>query len=163
MKAIEMPHLIRVTPAPSPGEGSRENLDLIFIEGLQGQTVIGIHDDEMTATQPVRIDLTVGIPRALACSTDRLDDTLDYAALRTAVLELLQSHRCRLLEALAERIAQIALERFAAHWVRVVAVKPQKFPDVAAVGVAIERRRDPRQRDASVLHLIGAGMVPGRG
>ncbi|HXF47163.1 MAG TPA: dihydroneopterin aldolase [Burkholderiaceae bacterium] len=157
-------HALRQTVTTLPlADNGRDVLDLIFIEGLQAQTVIGIHDNELQVPQTVSIDLAAGVPRALACSTDRLGDTIDYGAVRAAVLQLLQTHRVQLLEALAEQIAQLLLERFGAHWVRVVAVKPRKFDDVDAVGVALERRRDPRQREASVLHLIGSGMVPGQG
>lgn len=159
MSAIE---LRQALPSAHPAEPGAEALDVIFIEGLQAPTVIGIHDSELHLPQPVRIDLAVGVPRVPACRSDRIGDTIDYGAVRADVLELLRTHRVQLLEALAEEIAQRVLERFGAHWVRVAAAKPRKFDDVDAVGVAIERRRDPRQREASVLHVIGSGMVPGR-
>lgn len=148
--------------AESRPEDAAEALDVIFIEGLQAQTVIGIHQDEQHAPQPVRIDIAAGLPRSLACRTDRLGDTIDYSELRAALLQLLATHRLQLLEALAEEMARLALEDFGAHWVRVVLVKPHKFDDVQSVGVAIERRREPRPREPSVLSLIGSGMVPGR-
>jgi len=69
-----------------------------------------------------------------------------------------------LLEAFAETIADILIGEFGARWVRVKVVKPRKFDDVQAVGVQIERFAPPpeaTQRSAAVLHLIGAGMVPG--
>jgi dihydroneopterin aldolase len=138
-------------------------MDVIFIEGLQAQTVIGIHQNELHQPQPVRIDIAAGLPRSLACRTDRIGDTIDYSSLRSALLDLLANHKLQLLEALAEEMARLTLEDFGAHWVRVVAVKPAKFEDVAAVGVAIERRRETRPREpASVLTLIASGMVPAR-
>ncbi len=153
------PSELRV-PAP---EFAGEPLDLVFIEGLCAETVIGIHQSELHVPQPVRIDITLGTPRALACRTDRIGDTIDYSEVHAAVLGLLAGHRFRLLEALAEEIARRLLEDFGAHWVRVAAAKPGKFDDVDAVGVVIERRRvaEPR-REASVLTLIGSGMVPGK-
>lgn len=76
-------------------------------------------------------------------------------------------HRVQLLEAFAERVADIVLHEFRAHWVRVRVAKPHKFDDVQAVGVMIERRRtataEPRGRGAALLTLIGAGMVPDGG
>jgi dihydroneopterin aldolase len=47
-------------------------LDIVFIEGLRGETVIGIHENELHATQPIVIDLHAGLPRAEACSTDKI-------------------------------------------------------------------------------------------
>ncbi|WP_441632924.1 dihydroneopterin aldolase [Cupriavidus sp. YAF13] len=134
----------REAPASSPG-----SMDLIFIEGFEGQTIIGIDDSELRTPQPLRIDLTAGLARSGACSSDRIGDTIDYGKVRTALRELMATHRLQLLEAFAERVAQLLLEDFGAHWVRVVVVKPKKFDDVDTVGVAIERRRDasPRARD----------------
>jgi dihydroneopterin aldolase len=64
-----------------------------------------------------------------------------------------------LLEALAERIAQMVIADFGADWVRVSLAKPAKFDDVDAVGVQIERRR--RASSAiSGLGWIGLGYVP---
>jgi 7,8-dihydroneopterin aldolase/epimerase/oxygenase len=140
-------------------------MDLIFIEGFVGQTVIGIHESELHRPQTVVVDLVAGLQRAGACSSDHIGDTIDYSVVRSRLLRLCVEHRVQLLEAFAETIADILLQEFAAQWVRVKVVKPKKFDDVAAVGVMIERRAGPApalQRCAPVLHLIGAGMVPAR-
>lgn len=151
----------------SPNDPAAPALDLIFIEGLTGQTVIGIHESELHRAQTIRIDLVAGVPRARACDTDRIADTIDYAAVRERLHRLLAAHRLQLLEAFAEAVATLLLSEFGAAWVRVSVVKPNKFPDVGAVGVQIERRAADieapavPQRGAAVLHLIGSGMVPG--
>ncbi len=140
-----------------------EPMDLIFIEGLTGQTVIGIHDSELHRPQPLVIDVHAGVPHARACDTDRIGDTIDYSVVRERLQRLLAEHRLTLLEAFAEAVADILLGEFGAAWVRVKVVKPNKFDDVAAVGVQIERRvaSTRPQTHATVLHLIGSGMVPG--
>ena len=139
-------------------------LDQIFIERLIAHTVIGIYDNELRTPQPVVVDLSAGVPRLLACDTDRIVDTLDYSQLRERILRLMAEHRVQLLEALAEQIANVVLYEFRALWVRVRLAKPRKFDDLHAVGVLIERHRTPladaAQRGAAVLHVIGAGMVP---
>ena len=144
-------------------------LDLIFIEGFTGETVIGIHDSELHRPQPVLIDLQAGLPRARACDTDAIADTIDYSVVRERLLRLLVEHRLLLLEAFAEEIATILINEFGASWVRVRVAKPRKFDDLQAVGVQIERwapesdgSAGRAQRAAAVLHLIGSGMVPGR-
>ena len=153
--------------AASPG-GDSEALDLVFIEGFAGSTVIGIHESELHLPQTVLIDVCAGLSRVAACDTDRIADTLDYGELRLRLQRLMSEHGVQLLEALAERVAQIALEEFGARWVRVRVAKPRKFDDTAAVGVVIERRRDPAAIVASAasraatLRLIASGMVPGR-
>jgi dihydroneopterin aldolase len=138
-------------------------MDIVFIENFVGQTVIGIDSSEQHIPQPVRMNLAIGVPAIRACTTDRIEDTINYAAVRSALLDLFASHRVRLLEALAETIAQLLIADFGAHWVRVSLAKPAKFDDVAAVGVQIERRRSerPANRVGVVSYAsLGEGLVP---
>lgn len=156
-------------PLPALAQsGALAPLDLIFIEGFTAETVIGIHESELHTPQPVRVDLCAGLPRSGACDTDRIGDTIDYAVVRERLLGLFAQHSVQLLEAFAETIAAMLVCEFGAHWVRVVVAKPQKFGDLNAVGVAIERRMEDfdcapsRRRGAPVLSLIGEGMVPSK-
>jgi dihydroneopterin aldolase len=148
--------------APQPAGEVRAAMDIVYIEGLTGQTVIGIDKSELHAPQTVRMNLAIGVPSIRACHTDRIEDTVNYAAVREAIHGLLASHGVQLLEALAERIAQMVIADFGAHWVRVTLAKPLKFDDVDAVGVVIERRRavDSRPGGAVSLAWIGRGYVP---
>lgn len=149
--------------APHAAGQSRDVMDIVYIEGLTGQTVIGIDSSELHEPQTVRMHLAIGVPCIRACQTDRIEDTVNYAAVREAIHGLLASHGVQLLEALAERIAQMVIRDFGAHWVRISLAKPAKFDDVEAVGVVIERRRTtaPRPAGAAVsLAWIGRGYVP---
>jgi dihydroneopterin aldolase len=158
-------------PLHAPDAGSRAEhatpLDLIFIEGFRGETVIGIHESELDTTQPLVIDVHAGLPRARACDTDRIVDTIDYGVVRERLHRLFAEHQLKLLEAFAETVADILIGEFGAAWVRVKVVKPQKFDDVQAVGVQIERwaPEEPATptlaRTATVIQLLGTGLCPG--
>lgn len=140
-----------------------ERMDIVFIENFTGQTVIGIDSSEQDVPQPVRMNLAIGVPSIRACTTDRIEDTVNYAAVRSALHALLVSHRMQLLEALAETVAQLLMADFGAHWVRVSLAKPAKFDDVAAVGVHIERQRSdmPATGIRAVSYAsLGEGLVP---
>ena len=159
-----MPSQLHAEP---PRDAAAAPLDLVFIEGFTGHTVIGIHDGELHVAQPLVIDVVAGLQRLAACDSDQIADTLDYSVLRQRLVRLLAEHRLKLLEAFAEAIADIVLGEFGAAWVRVKVVKPRKFDDALAMGVQIERRAPPSQAlrpaaatGATVLRLIGAGMVP---
>jgi dihydroneopterin aldolase len=148
------------------GEDPSEAMDIIFIEGFESETVIGIDPEELHETQPVRIDLWAGLRKSLACESDRIADTIDYGKVHGALEALLSAHGMQLLEGLAEAIARMLLDDFGAQWVRVSLVKPRKFPNVKAVGVTIERRRQTTgsarvsRRERTSLALLGAGMFP---
>lgn len=153
--------------APSPVAAQHPAaLDLILIEGFVGETVIGLHESELHAPQPLVIDVHAGLARAHACDTDRIVDTIDYGEVCERLRRLLNEHKVQTLEAFAELIAAILVGEFGAAWVRVKVVKPRKFADVSAVGVQIERRAPPAadhpSRAGAVLRLIGSGMVPGK-
>ncbi|HSN33974.1 MAG TPA: dihydroneopterin aldolase [Ideonella sp.] len=155
-----------LAPAAQP-QADADALDIIFIEGFTGETVIGIHDSELHRPQPLVIDVHAGVRRALACSTDRIGDTIDYGVVRERLHELLREHRLQLLEAFAQAIAELLIDDFGAAWVRVKVAKPRKFDDVAAVGVVIERRAEEHHatrqaRSAAVIQLIGSGLAPQR-
>lgn len=133
--------------------------DRVLIRGLRAQTRIGLHDEEQERLQPVVIDLVAERRHLAACVSDAVGDTIDYATVRARVLEHLRGHGRRLLEALAEDLAEILLREFGADWVRVQIVKPRKFEDVDAVGVCIERRRPPLG-SAEILNFLGRGLAP---
>lgn len=158
----------RPRPAPSlsvphDAESSApRTMDVIFIEGFVGQTVIGIHESELHHPQTIRIDLQAGLTRSRACDTDRIVDTIDYSKVRERLHRLLQEHRLQLLEAFAETVAEILMSEFGARWVKVKVTKPRKFDDVDAVGVQIEREAPVGTSATSnaTLYLLASGMVP---
>ncbi|WOD15344.1 dihydroneopterin aldolase [Paraburkholderia kirstenboschensis] len=139
-----------------------KRMDIVFIENFIGQTIIGIDSSELHVPQPVRMNLAIGVPAIRACTTDRIEDTINYAAVRSALHALLESHGVRLLEALAEAVARLLITDFGAHWVRVSLAKPAKFDDVAAVGVQIERQRSdmPIAGGLASYASLGEGLIP---
>ena len=160
MTAAEIRSFPQTAPLSADGAPA---LDLVFIEGFVGHTIIGIHHGEFDTPQPLVIDIVAGTPPTPAAISDEIADTIDYSRVLEALRELMKTHQVKLLEALAERIARMLLDDFGAHWVRVRVQKPRKFADTAAVGVTIERRRTPPPpggAHAQVLSLLGRGLIP---
>jgi dihydroneopterin aldolase len=143
---------------------SEAPMDIVYINGFTALTVIGIDVSELHEAQPVRLNLAIGVPSLRACVTDRIEDTVNYAAVHDALHRLMASHGVQLLERLAEKIAQLLIADFGAHWVRVALAKPAKFDDVESVGVVIERARRPAGRDAGARRVtcefLGEGFIP---
>ena len=142
-------------------------MDLIFIEGFVGETVIGIHDSELHRPQPLVIDVHAGVPRARACDTDRIADTIDYSVVRERLRRLLAEHRLQLLEAFAESSRRHPDRRIrrglgARQGGQAEQVRRRGCRGRADRARSAARRARPCAA-AAVLHLIGSGMVPGRG
>jgi 7,8-dihydroneopterin aldolase/epimerase/oxygenase len=115
-------------------------LDTIFIRELRLEAWVGIYKREKLAPQPVQLDLEIGIPPAVFKS-DRVADTVDYAVVVERLKKLFADTRFRLVETMAERIAQLILDELHAPWVRVSIAKVGILREAKRVGVSIERAR----------------------
>lgn len=116
-------------------------MDSILIRDLRVDALIGIHRRERHVQQTVSIDLDIGLPGDEVFASDRVADTIDYEQVVLRIRALAASAQFRLVETLADRIAQLLLEDFAAPWVRVSASKIGILSNVRLVGVQIERKR----------------------
>ena len=52
------------SPRSASASTAAEALDIVFIEGFVGETVIGIHESELHRAQPLVIDVHAGVPHA---------------------------------------------------------------------------------------------------
>lgn len=117
-------------------------MDKIFIRGLRVETIIGIYDWERTLVRPLVFDIELGFDVREAAASDRMRDSIDYAAVGDTVREIAQNLKPELLETLAETLARTIFQRFPVLSVRLAIDKPGAIPDVKGVGVEIERRRE---------------------
>jgi dihydroneopterin aldolase len=116
-------------------------MDLVFIEDLNIQTVIGIFDWEREIKQTVSLDLEMGFDIRGAAQTDSIEDTLDYKAVAKRLIDFVESSEFQLVETLAERCAEIVLTEFPVCWLKLKLGKPGAVRGSSAVGVIIERER----------------------
>ena len=123
--------------------GGEKALDIIFIEALRVETVIGVYDWERRIRQPVVIDLEMGTDIARAAASDDVADALDYKSVSKRVQQFVAESSFLLVETLTERIAALVLDEFAVPWVRVRLNKVGALRGAAGVGIMIERGRKP--------------------
>lgn len=114
-------------------------MDLVLIEALEVDTVIGVYDWERTITQTLRLDLTLGTDIRPAAADDDIALTLNYAAISERITAFAGEHDFALVETFAERLAETLRDEFAVPWLRLTVRKPGAVPAAAAVGVTIER------------------------
>jgi len=115
------------------------SIDRVFIEDLRIQTVIGVFDWEREITQTVSLNLEMGFDISKAAESDSITDTLDYKAVSKRLISLVESSDYQLVEALAEKCAQVVLAEFPVNWLRLKLSKPGAVRGSSAVGVIIER------------------------
>jgi len=114
-------------------------MDIIFIDELRAETLIGIYPREQAVPQTIEISLRIGASTASAGASDDIRDTIDYAAVVERLRGELAARHFNLLEKLAEYIATLLLEDFGAQWVRVSVAKLGIMRGVRRAGVVIER------------------------
>ena len=113
--------------------------DLILIEGLAVETVIGVFDWERQIKQRLLIDLELDTYIARAASTDDLQYTLDYKAISDAVIAFAENSDYQLIESLAEDLAAMILKDFSVSGLRLKISKPDAVPQADNVAVKISR------------------------
>lgn len=117
-------------------------MDKIFIRGLKVETIIGIYDWERTLIRPLIFDIELGFDTREAAASDRMRDSIDYAAVGQTVKDIALNLKPQLLETLAEKIARALFDQFPILSLRLVIDKPGAIPDVKGIGVEIDRRRE---------------------
>ncbi|HSP59073.1 MAG TPA: dihydroneopterin aldolase [Halomonas sp.] len=118
-------------------------MDLVLIESLGVDTVIGVYEWERSITQHLLIDLELATDIRPAAASDDIALTLDYAAISECISAFAAEHDFALVETFAERLADSLREEFAIAWLRLTVRKPGAVPAAAAVGVSIQRGRRP--------------------
>jgi dihydroneopterin aldolase len=116
------------------------NVDKLFLHELRVEAIIGFWEWERRVKQIVSIDLEVATDSRAAARVDSVEGALNYERLSQRVLEFVGGSEFKLVETLAEAIAEIAVKEFGAPWVKVSVAKPGAIPRARDVGVAIERQ-----------------------
>lgn len=115
--------------------------DLIFIEGLTIDTVIGLYDWERTITQSVIIDLVLYSDTKRVANSHDLTQGIDYKKVSDDVTRWTQDMQAELVEELAEHLADQLFANYAVDKVTLKISKPTAIEQARGVGVQITRHR----------------------
>ena len=116
----------------------------VFIRGLELMARLGVHAHEKAAPQRILIHVTLDVldeSAAAGIGPDDLARVVDYERVVAAAREAVALGHMLLVETLAETVAAAALRDPRVQVARVSIEKPDAFPDIASVGVSIERSR----------------------
>ncbi len=120
------------------GQGIRQ----VFLRDMVLMASIGVYAHERTARQRIRINVDLSVADDSAgVGHDDLSRVVDYAKLADQVRALCGAEHVRLVETLAERIAEAALADIRVIAARITVEKLDIFPDAVSAGVTVERRR----------------------
>jgi 7,8-dihydroneopterin aldolase/epimerase/oxygenase len=116
----------------------------VFLRDLVLSASIGVYPHEHTARQRIRINLDLNVDdetaqAGLMVGPDELARVVDYEKIATRVRSIVAAGHTRLVETLAERIAEACLIDRRVRTVRVRVEKLDVFTDAASAGVEVER------------------------
>ena len=118
--------------------------DRIILSGMVFYGYHGVSPEERTLGQRFVVDLEVEADTRQAGASDDIFDAINYAEVYQAVKEVVEGPPKRLLEAVAEEVAQRVLSGFDGTAVRVRVTKPSPpIPGAVMSGMSVEvyRRR----------------------
>lgn len=119
-------------------------MDIVFIEDLRIDAVIGIYDWERRIRQTLSFDLEMAFDNRRPAASDDIADTLNYKSIAKRLQAYVEASSFGLVETLAERCAEIVQNEFGVAWVRLKLSKPGAVRGSKAVGVRIERGTRPQ-------------------
>jgi 7,8-dihydroneopterin aldolase/epimerase/oxygenase len=106
-------------------EGHSEPEVTVEISGLSLFTHVGITAAEREVGQRLLLDVRIDVGDCDATVTDRIEDTVDYAAVCDTANLVAQQRSYKTLERLCAAIADRLIDRYDAHAVWVKAAKPE--------------------------------------
>lgn len=123
-------------------------MDRIEIRELLVRCVLGVDDEERREMQDVLVSVTLHADLRRAGESDRLEDAIDYRAVKKEVMAAAEGSRHRLVEALAERIAALCLAHAGVRRVDVRVEKPGSLRFARSAAVEITREPPSARADA---------------
>ena len=114
-------------------------MDIIFLGGLEIETIIGIYDWERVTKQTVILDIEMAFDIQKAAETDDIQYTLDYKTVSQRIVSFVEASQFLLVEKLISEIADIIRNEFNVPWVRITLNKKGAISAAKDVGIIIER------------------------
>ena len=115
-------------------------MDKIFLHGMKADTLIGVYDWERQHKQTLILDLDVVLPEH-SHQDDNIEHTIHYGEMCQLIRQELADCDFKLLESLAEFVAQLIFEHYPTPQLHLRVSKAGVLPDVREVGIEIERHR----------------------
>ncbi len=114
--------------------------DTITIEDIQVRCRIGVPDEERANPQDLLITLSLETEPAKAGQSDDIAQTIDYHAVYVQTRKLAEARERKLIETLAEEVADMVLNIFSAEAVTVI-IKKFILPETRLVELRVRRTR----------------------
>lgn len=114
-------------------------MNIVFIEGLKVDAIIGVHDWERKIRQDIIFDIEMSYQEYVANDTDDIKDAIDYQNVCECIIEYVKNTQFQLVESLAEKVCTLILDNFKIKKIKLKLNKGEVATGAKNVGVIIER------------------------
>jgi len=118
-------------------------MDIIFLGGLEIDTIIGIYEWERQRRQTIILDIEMAFDIEKAAQTDDIQYALDYKTVSDRIIGFVKNSDCLLVERLISEIAALIRTEFNVPWVKITLNKKGAIGPGIDVGITIERGEKP--------------------
>ncbi len=120
-------------------------LDIIFIENISTEAIIGIHKFEKVLPQKLIISVELGTDITKAAETDDVQYALNYDAISHFIDDFVKLSKYELIETLAENLVKSLFDNFSMQSIKLRIQKPGAITYTQNVGLSIYRTRNPKE------------------
>ena len=125
-------------------------LDKLRIRDLRVRCRLGVTAAERRLAQEIIMTVTLHADLSRSCRTDALRDTVDYSAIKKAILARCESGSFKLIERVAQCVAEVALQAPFVQCVDVVVQKPGALRFARCSEVEVSRGRGIRSPKSGI-------------
>ncbi len=115
--------------------------DIVFVQGLKIDTVVGVYDWEQAIRQSLIIDAKISCDISQAAATDDVAHAVNYKTVCEDIERICHEMKAKLLESLAESICRYILDHYPCHSITLTIHKPNAIKQANSVGVSITRNK----------------------
>jgi dihydroneopterin aldolase len=119
--------------------------DTISLQGLRIRGFHGVLPEERAVGQLFVTDVTLHVDTAAAAAADDIDLTVDYSTLAHQLAEVIAGDPVRLIETLAQRLADVCLAHPLTDAVEVTVHKPDAPVGLPVSDLMVRIRRERRR------------------
>ncbi len=120
---------------------AKKSIRHVFVRDLEIEAHIGVYRHEHGRTQPIRINVDLAVHETNHPISDSLENVVDYEKVVRDIQEIVDKGHLKLVETLAELIAESCLQDQRVVTARIRIEKLAALEETRGVGVEIERTR----------------------
>lgn len=114
--------------------------DIIKIQNIRAEALIGIYPQEREEKQPIIVDIEFATDAEKIANSDNIEAAVNYRSVSEHITQHIESSEYQLIETLAHQLATNVQTTFQIPWLRLTVQKPQAMSaENQDISITLER------------------------